>query len=110
MSIGFPKPRPRILDKRQSARDKAANWAQVSKLVKARDLVCRVCKGPGQHIHHIVYRSHGGRDVASNLLLVCDGCHRDIHAKVTLVRFDGINPALTAKFERNTQWDGVADE
>jgi 5-methylcytosine-specific restriction endonuclease McrA len=103
--IGFPKPKPRVLDKRQSARDKATNWAKVSKLVKARDLVCRVCKGPGNHIHHIVYRSHGGKDVPSNLILTCADCHRDIHAKVTLVDYKPIHPAMTILFTRNTQWD-----
>lgn len=105
MSIGFPKPRPRVIDKREAAKEKAANWKRVSKLVKARDLVCRVCKQPGDHIHHLVYRSHGGKDVPSNLILTCADCHRDIHAKVVLVSFKAIHPAMTVLFERNTQWD-----
>ena len=104
--ISLQKPRPKILDKRQAAKDKAANWSRVCRLVKARDRHCRVCKSaPGEHVHHIVYRSHGGKDVPSNLLWVCLDCHRDIHAKVTLVKFHTINPSLTATFERNTTWD-----
>jgi len=103
--ISFPKPKPKILDKRQAAKDKAANWSRVCKLVKARDLVCRVCKGPGQHVHHIVYRSHGGKDAPNNLVWVCTQCHADIHAKVTLAQFDPISPVMTVTFERNDQWD-----
>jgi len=104
--ISLQKPRPRVLDKRQAAKDKAANWSRVCRLVKARDRHCRVCKSaPGEHAHHIVYRSHGGKDVPSNLLWVCGQCHQDIHAKVTLVKFLPINPSLTATFERNTTWD-----
>ena len=103
--ISFPKPRPKVLDKRQAAKEKLANWTRVCRLVKARDRVCRVCKGPGNQAHHIVYRSHGGKDVPSNLLWVCAACHADIHAKVTLVSFLPINPSLTATFTRNTTWD-----
>lgn len=105
MVTSLQKPRPRVIDKREAAKEKAANWTRVCRLVKARDRYCRVCKGPGSHVHHIVYRSHGGKDVPSNLLYVCHDCHRDIHAKVTLVRFEAINPSLTATFQRNETWD-----
>lgn len=105
---GFQKPRPRVLDKRKQARDKNANWRTVSKLVKARDLVCRVCRGRGDHVHHIVYRSHGGKDIESNLILTCADCHRDIHAKLVLVSYEAANPAMTIRFERNVQWDAVS--
>lgn len=102
--ISLQKPRPRILDKRQAAKEKLANWQRVCRLVKARDLVCRVCKGPGNHVHHLVYRSHGGRDIPSNLILTCADCHADIHAKVTLVSFDARYPANTVTFERSQAW------
>lgn len=29
--------------------------------------------------HHIVFRSHGGRDEATNLLTMCCSCHEDFH-------------------------------
>lgn len=35
---------------------------------------------PANHLHHKLPRSHGGKHVAENLLHVCDGCHREIHA------------------------------
>ncbi|MGG0187291.1 RNA-guided endonuclease IscB [Bacillus rhizoplanae] len=46
--------------------------------VFARDnYTCQVCKKKNKilHTHHIVYRSHGGTDRASNLITVCTDCH-----------------------------------
>ena len=33
------------------------------------------CGGPGHECHHIVYRSHGGRHKASNLIWLCGDHH-----------------------------------
>lgn len=100
------KPRPRVLTQQDRDREKARNWRDVSKSVRLRDQgKCRVCGKPGTDPHHIVYRSHGGRDVESNLVWSCRPCHKAIHAKVTLVTFNPKNPAGTIKFTRNTQWD-----
>ena len=38
-----------------------------------------VCTGNGEHLHHVVLRSRGGRHLASNLLHVCNADHRWIH-------------------------------
>ncbi|MFD3450132.1 RNA-guided endonuclease IscB [Microbacteriaceae bacterium 4G12] len=46
--------------------------------VLARDCyTCQVCKKKNKilNTHHIVYRSHGGTDQASNLITVCTDCH-----------------------------------
>ena len=46
--------------------------------VFARDnYTCQVCKKKGKilNTHHIIYRSHGGSDRASNLISVCTDCH-----------------------------------
>ena len=32
------------------------------------------------HHHHVVFRSAGGRDESSNLMLACTRCHSAIHA------------------------------
>lgn len=45
---------------------------------------CRQCGGPGQEIHHIVYRSRSGRGVYSNGLTLCHDCHREIHENTDL--------------------------
>jgi hypothetical protein len=38
------------------------------------------CVGRGQHLHHVVRRSQGGADDASNLLDLCAADHSLIHA------------------------------
>jgi RNA-directed DNA polymerase len=46
--------------------------------------ICPGCKGDldgeCQHIHHRVYRCHGGKDTLDNLWLMHDVCHRQLHA------------------------------
>ena len=62
--------------------------------VRRRDGHC--CQAPGctgrgkLHVHHLVFRSHGGTDAAWNLVLVCSACHRLIH--LGLLRVSGRAP------------------
>lgn len=64
---------------------------------------CEVCGVVGaSDAHHRALRSQGGRDVMSNLLLVCRGCHGRIHgapaaaaARGYLVG-RGVDPGLVA--------------
>lgn len=45
---------------------------------------CVVCGTAGDnrlHLHHYVYRSAGGLDVAANLVTICMRCHRLWHTK-----------------------------
>jgi hypothetical protein len=42
---------------------------------------CVLCgKTQNIHVHHILFRSHGGDDVEANLCGLCLGCHESIHA------------------------------
>lgn len=41
---------------------------------------CRFCGVVGQQVHHIVYRSSGGPDEPSNLILLCAECHAIVHS------------------------------
>jgi RNA-directed DNA polymerase len=47
--------------------------------------VCPWCKSgldlENQHIHHIVFKCHGGGDRLDNLMLLHDVCHRQLHAQ-----------------------------
>jgi 5-methylcytosine-specific restriction endonuclease McrA len=37
--------------------------------------------------HHIVYREHGGKNTLTNLLTLCEACHKNVHkGKITLKR------------------------
>lgn len=107
--VSLQKPRPRVLTRADKAREKDRQWTQAKRFVRARDGGrCRVCGKPGSQAHHIVYRSHGGKDEPRNLVWTCLDCHRLIHAHVVLVSYDPKHPAKSIKFTRNTRWDGVS--
>ena len=43
---------------------------------------CWVCRGETpDHRHHIIPVSHGGRNRALNIVLLCETCHRAVHAR-----------------------------
>lgn len=73
---------------RKAAEDAA--WREVCREVDARDgRQCRCCDKRSDpeatglltrgHRHHLIYRSAGGKDVASNLVTLCADCHNDEH-------------------------------
>lgn len=78
-----PRPRPRVFDKRESARDKLTKLRSVYAIVSERDKrQCRCCgRKDGLHHHHVVWRSMGGKDTRENLVLLCAGCHGLVHAR-----------------------------
>lgn len=47
------------------------------KKVRERDKVCVLCGNGGAQIHHVVFRSQGGKDSMTNLVLLCAGCHHE---------------------------------
>ena len=80
------KSEPRAREKRRKVNAKAAAYAKVRVEVWTRDRGrCRtcgvLCGGALSETHHIKYRSRGGADIASNLVLVCRSCHAAIHAR-----------------------------
>lgn len=100
------KKRPRVLTKWHKDLEKKRQLRVALAFVKKRDKGrCRCCGGMGTQAHHIVYRSHGGKDDPKNLIWACARCHREIHVKVWIVTFDPKHPAKSIRFERNTQWD-----
>jgi RNA-directed DNA polymerase len=51
---------------------------------------CLVCGQPltlaeGWHVHHLLWRAHGGTDLLDNLLLVHPNCHRQVHSEGLVV-------------------------
>ena len=81
----IPKPVPRAVEKRQRKRDEQANLRALWSMVDVRDkFKCRCCHvtlaSMQRHRHHVRFRSAGGQDVLSNLLLLCAACHGLIHA------------------------------
>lgn len=41
--------------------------------------LCQMCFSPGTEIHHVKFRSQGGRGVFTNGLTLCQSCHRKVH-------------------------------
>lgn len=98
-----------------------AEWREVCRVVDARDgRQCRCCGGKADpnatgitergERHHIVYRSAGGKDVSTNLALLCAGCHNDEHKH--RLRIEG-NPDEKLTFYRKDaagEWFTVREE
>jgi RRXRR protein/HNH endonuclease len=44
---------------------------------------CQFCLGKSKdsrlHVHHIIFRSSGGSDEESNLIVLCETCHKKLH-------------------------------
>lgn len=105
-ALKFAKPNPRVVNARAKLRLKQKQWQEVKAIVKKRDAgQCRACskhgrRKPGTEVHHLLYRSHGGKDDAKNLILLCKDCHQDAHAKLLKITWRGNNPAAGVRFER----------
>jgi 5-methylcytosine-specific restriction endonuclease McrA len=87
------KPAPRMVDKRAEARAKERAWQQVRAEVKLRDVRCRLCDEPGHDVHHVTYRSRGGKDETQNNCLLCRKCHADVHGGIVKLAGNASGPA-----------------
>ena len=59
-------------------------WSRIRSFVIERDRrTCQVCGETAEdiQIHHIVWRCHNGSDHPKNLMVVCEHCHKQIHAR-----------------------------
>lgn len=79
------KPSPRQVRERrtQKAAKRTSTSVPVTVRLEIRDRDnhrCRWCRRPGQQVHHIHYRSEGGADEPSNLILLCTECHARAHS------------------------------
>jgi len=51
----------------------------IAKKVIDRDRGCYFCNSSSFHLHHIVYKSHGGDDIPENLICLCKHHHDMVH-------------------------------
>ena len=105
----YPKPVPRVLEKRDEQRDAAHLKRAVFAEVDRRDkFCCRACGKPADtraldmlkrgHRHHLKFRSRGGQDTTQNVILICACCHALIHAHRLFTVGDDANKRV--RFER----------
>ena len=75
-----PVPKPRA-KRRVPKRANRNNFTKsVRNQVYKRDNgICQMCKGKGTEIHHVMFKSRGGRGVFTNGLTLCQPCHRKVH-------------------------------
>lgn len=92
----LPKPRKGAATAMRRARTRLAHARFLAACVRVRERDagrCRVCGAAGwAEVHHIRYRSRGGSDDLSNLVLLCKACHDAVHAGRLRVR--GTSEAL----------------
>ena len=109
----FPKPETAARAKaRRMARKKIALSAAI-KIVDERDGdECRICGVQTDaggvwtdtpHHHHIVFRGRGGKDDASNLVVICARCHDLIHNSGRL-RVSGTGNDLIISRKIDGEW------
>lgn len=97
------KPRPKLLEKQAEEKLSAKEWRRLKKDVTERDgKCCRNCRRErGLDLHHVIFRSLGGRDVIENLILLCHHCHREVHGHVLkIIPKHPEYPAKVVTFER----------
>ncbi len=83
MGLAFPKPdSSKAGDKRERSKAKLAQLRQTIAAVLARDgKRCRVCHSrQNVEVHHIRFRSLGGRHITSNCAVLCQECHYAVHS------------------------------
>ena len=78
----LPKPKPGTARAMQRGRARLAKTrlAAACVLVRERDGgQCVVCGMPDVEVHHIKFRSQGGKHDPENLVCLCADCHRAVH-------------------------------
>lgn len=54
---------------------------QLRRQVQERDRSqCRMCRSTVSELHHVIYRSEGGENLAGNLISLCRYCHERVHS------------------------------
>ena len=86
--FAIPKGEARIEAKQTKRRDRAKEERDCRLKVKARDkgkCVVPGCKERSQHLHHILYRSKGGKWRSENIASLCPTHHQWVHlGKITI--------------------------
>lgn len=83
----MPRPVPKVTYKRRKpVRRKRNNFSKKvrDEILERDDYKCQQCGDVGTEIHHVKYRSRGGRGVATNGVLLCAPCHSMVHQSADL--------------------------
>ncbi len=78
----FGKGTPRVLDRIEKKQALGKAERACRKAVQARDRGhCRIpaCRRKAVHLHHLIYRAHGGTWQPDNIVSLCVPCHQLVH-------------------------------
>ncbi len=66
---------------------------------------CQQCEKQGIRLeaHHIVFREQGGKDTLTNLLTLCESCHRAVHQDKVILNVTGVSGHLDQIAQRTMQ-------
>lgn len=78
MGIPCPKPKFKRLKPTQTSRSNFSKAVR-EEIFKRDDHCCVLCGRWSSIIHHVMFRSHGGRGVVSNGVTICQDCHDQVH-------------------------------
>ncbi|MFE8704116.1 HNH endonuclease [Cytobacillus sp. FJAT-54145] len=82
-----PKPNHKRRVKKQVDRNKFPKFVR-DQIKKHFENNCQMCGGKGHHCHHVQPKGSGkGRGVFTNGLLLCNSCHKKVHADDSLLRY-----------------------
>lgn len=82
---------PRGRHEQQQNTERARAKAEASRKALQRDeYTCQFCgTRRNLEVHHLLYRSHGGKDDLDNLLTLCHRCHAAVHERTMRVARNG---------------------
>lgn len=76
-----PKPRKHLKSKKRIKPKYDPIPNHIREKVNERDkAICRGCGRAGTELHHIKFRSQGGKHTVDNLVTLCNQCHRLAHS------------------------------
>jgi hypothetical protein len=81
-----PKPTHQRKAKKRGDRSKFSKMAR-DEIKEKYNNQCAICLRRACHVHHVLPRSRGGRNVITNGLLLCNNCHKEVHADNELLKY-----------------------
>ena len=100
-----PKPKPRIVVKRERRATLAQAMQAVRAAVWRRDQGrCRACARRAHQLYRVQFRSQNGRWTTANCIALCRACHQDVHARILRIMGSNADDRAGLVFERRTWW------
>lgn len=77
------------------------NWRKVKRLVIKRDNgLCVLCGALAVDVHHVKFRSHGGKDDVNNCVCLCRECHELAHGLYKYISAKEVKDRLMEYLEK----------